>query len=469
MPKGDIVKNVLVDKLIFGGNGLGRMPDGRKLIIAGGAVPGSVVSVRLLRARASHAEGQVWEVEKPSPLERPIPAHWQVYGGCKWLPIPYEKQLEIKQQQVKEAFHHLKAESADAVFHPIVASPKTEGYRNKTEFSFGVYFSDAEGVRDRFRFGFHKQGEFSKVIDCSYCVLGDEETNAVFKEVDKFARASGLPTYDPVRHNGFWRHLVVRRSHNLGGTMVVFSLKTDDEAAGPVKMAEFRAWASSLPKALPHVTSVWMLHNMSQADIVDGDPELLAGERSLKEKVLGLTFEIHPRSFFQTNTLGAEKLYETAASFIRKPGGILLDLYAGTGTIGTVLSGKFDKVYSVELSASASQDCRNNLELNVVANVEPVNETVEDFCAAFTAKGGKADTVVVDPPRSGMHPDAPVAIRNFGAKEIIYVSCNPATLARDLKSLMEGGLYRLTDVAAVDMFPHTHHIETVVRLERAAL
>ena len=466
MPKGDIIKNVLVDKLIFGGNGLGRLPDGRKLVIAGGAVPGSVVSVRILRSRASHAEGQVWEVEKPSPLERPIPARWQVYGGCKWLPIPYAQQLEIKQQQVKEAFHHLKEESAAAVFHPIVASPKTEGYRNKVEFSFGVYFSDAEGVRDTFRFGFHKQGEFSKVIDCSYCVLGDEETNGVFKEVDRWARASGLPTYDPVRHAGFWRHLVVRRSHNLSGTMLVFSVKSDDPAATPDKLDAFKAWAAGLPKALPYVTSVWMLHNLGRADIVDGEAELLAGERSLREKVLGLTFEIHPRSFFQTNTLGAEKLYETAASFIRQPGGILLDLYAGTGTIGTVLASKFDKVYSVELAASSSQDCRRNLDINGVQNVEPINAAVEDFCKDFTAQGGRADVIVVDPPRSGMHPDAPVAIRQFGAKEIIYVSCNPATLARDLKSLMEGGAYRLTDVAAVDMFPHTHHIETVVRLEK---
>lgn len=466
MPKGDIVRGILVDKLIFGGNGLGRLPDGRKLVITGGVVPGSTVSVRILRARSSHAEGQVWEVEKPSPLEQPLPKHWQVYGGCKWLPIPYEKQLEIKQQQVREAFHHLKEAVAGTVFHPIIASPKTEGYRNKVEFSFGVYFSDAEGVRDTFRFGFHKQGEFSKVINCSYCVLGDEETNTIFKEVDRFARASGLPTYDPVRHSGFWRHLVVRRSHNLTGTMLVFSVKSDDPAATSVKMEELKIWAAGLSKTMPYITSVWILHNMNRADIVDGDPELIAGERSLREKILGLTFEIHPRSFFQTNTLGAEKLYQTAASFIKKPGGVLLDLYAGTGTIGTVLASKFDKVYSVELVASATEDCRRNLDINSVQNVEPINASVEDFCKDFLAAGKKADTIVVDPPRSGMHPDAPVAIRAFGAQEIIYVSCNPATLARDLAALLEGGLYRLTDVAAVDMFPHTHHIETVVRLEK---
>ncbi len=466
MPKGDIVTGILVEKLIFGGNGLGRLADGRKLVIAGGAVPGSVVSVRILRGRKTHAEGQVFEVEKPSPIERPLPAGWEAYGGCKWLPIPYEKQLEIKEQQVREAFHHLKEAAVGAVFHPIVASPKTEGYRNKVEFSFGVYFSDREGVRDSFRFGFHKPGEFSKVIDCKSCILGDEATNAVFAEVNRYARASGLPAYDPVRQKGFWRHLVVRRGTVADATMVVVSANTDDPSCTNEALLDLKKWVSTLSKNLPHVRSVWLVRNVGKADIVDGEMELLYGEKSIRETVSGLTFEIHPKSFFQTNSLGAEKLYDAARSMVRKPGGVLLDLYAGTGTIGMLMADKFDKVVSVEIVKEATEDCRSNLALNGIKNVVPENGAVEKFCDKFLADGGKADAVVVDPPRSGMHPDAPATILRFAPREIVYVSCNPATLARDLGLLMAGGAYRLTDVVPVDMFPHTHHIETVVRLER---
>lgn len=225
MKKNEILSNITIDKLIFGGKGLALAPDGRKIIVAGGAVPGSVVNLRILKARKSYFEAQIMETVKKSPLEQELPAHYQVYGGCKWLPIAYPEQLRIKEEQVREAFHYIEkywdAEAAanqrkplemdseedelvavensikearplrePPMFHPIVESPEIYGYRNKVEFSWGKYISEKEKIRDEFRFGFHAQGQFDRIIDCDFCVLADDEINAIFKEMNTFSRNS---------------------------------------------------------------------------------------------------------------------------------------------------------------------------------------------------------------------------------------------------------------------------------------
>lgn len=467
MKKNDILENILVEKLIFSGKGLSHTAEGKAIMIAGGVIPGSVVNLRVLKSRSNHLEAQLLDVVKPSPLEVELPSHYQVYGGCKWLPIGYEDQLRIKTEQVAECMestHRYWGENAP-VFHPIVASPEIYGYRNKVEFSFGKYISGREGVHDEFRFGFHKQGEFDRIIDCTYCVLASDTVNEIFTLVNELTRASGLPTYDPKSARGFYRHLVLRESKKTGEIMLIWSLNTNDEHFDDAGKAAFeKVWKRVAEH--PAIVSNILLRNTGRADIVTGEQILLAGKDTIEDSLLGKNFTIRAKSFFQTNSLGAEKLYSIVRSLVKHPGGTLLDLYAGTGTIGIVLADMFSHVHSVEIVADASLDAVANAARNGVTQFEAVNAPVEKFLDAYLMEGKSADSLVIDPPRDGMHPSAPLNLLKFGVPEMIYVSCNPSTLARDLEVLLGSGKYRLTDVVPVDMFPHTHHIETVVRLEK---
>ncbi len=468
MNKHDTLPNITIDKLIFGGSGLATAPDGKKIIISGWAIPWAVVDLRILKVKNNRLEAQILRTVKKSPYEKEIPSGWQLYGGCKWLMIPYEKQIEIKAMQIKEAFHFLEKETENTVFHPIIPSPLTEHYRNKVEFSWGKYISEREGIHDEYRFGFHAPAQFDRIIDCTYCVLADDEINSIFHVIDEYARDSGFPTYDPKTQVGFWRHLVVRKGKKTDEIMLIFSVNGSFEE----KVKDFfTEMVSKLSEKYPHIASIYFLENTGRADIVDGKLRLLYGKTSITDELLGVKFEIQPKSFFQTNSLGAEKLYSRVIDSIAGKWWTLLDLYAGTGTIGILLSKHFETVYSVELVESASADGKKNSDTNGTTNVRFINKKVEDFAKAFSEKGEKADTIILDPPRDGLHPSAIPHILSFGASEIIYVSCNPATLVRDLAIMMESegdkkSVYKITDITPVDMFPHTHHIETIVRLNR---
>ncbi len=425
------------------------------------------MNLRLLKVKKNHLEAQITETIQKSPLEREIPAEWQLYGGCKWLPIPYDEQIKIKETQIIEAFHSLKNFTENTIFHSIIPSVESEHYRNKVEFSWGKYISARENIHDEYRFGFHLPGAFDRIENCRYCVLADDEVNAIFREIDTIARNSDFPTYDPKTQIGFWRHLVIRKAKHTDEIMIIFSVNADEKTENFSQILDFLTKMSeNLVKKFEKIISVYMLENTGKADIVAGNARLLCGQKSITEKLFDLTFEIQPKSFFQVNTLTAEKLYGAAIDFIKNKNGILLDLYAGTGTIGMLLSKFFQKVYSVELVTSASEDGQKNAQRNGVYNMEFINAKAEDFAANFAQKNLSADTIVVDPPRDGLHPSAIDNILGFGAGEIVYVSCNPATLVRDLALILEKNTYTLTDVVAVDMFPHTHHIETVVRLEK---
>ena len=509
MPKNTILENITIDKLIFGGKWLGVAPDGRKVIISWGCIPGSIVNIRILKERKSHYEGQELDVVKKSPIEVPLPEGFQMYGGAKWLTIGYEDQLRIKEWQIHEAFHHLREFTTDATWHPIIPSPEIYGYRNKVEFSWGKYISAREGVHDEFRFGFHAQGQFDRIEDCTYCALADTETNAIFQTVNALSRDSGFSTYDAKTWEGFWRHFVIRRGKKEGEVMLIFSvnslwgqtpfvkggredlvpeqnpqsLRDNSFTKGLTIQDFFTNMVRELTEKYSNIASIYFLENTGRADIVTGNPILLFGKPAITADLLGLTFDIQPKSFFQVNTLWAEKLYTVASQFIHEKGWVLLDLYAGTGTIGILLSPYFTKVYSVELVESASADGKSNADRNGIQNVEFIQAKVENFAKDFANAWSKADTIVLDPPRDGLHPDAIPYILSFGAREIIYVSCNPATLSRDLEVFVwkkkesagddekaiaqkQPNIYRITDITPVDMFPHTHHIETVIRLEK---
>lgn len=227
-------------------------------------------------------------------------------------------------------------------------------------------------------------------------------------------------------------------------------------------------FVGKLMEQFPHITSVYLLQNSGRADIVTGDAILMKGKPTITEHLLGKTFEINPKSFFQTNSLGAEKLYSVIRDLMKTQGGTLLDLYAGTGTIGILLADRFEKVHSVELVTEASKDGAKNALKNGATNITFINDKTENFLPKFLAENSdiKNTSLIIDPPRDGMHPGALPEILKFNSKEIIYVSCNPATLARDLDYILANSDYHLTDIVPVDMFPHTHHIETVVRLEK---
>jgi 23S rRNA (uracil1939-C5)-methyltransferase len=499
LKKNDIIENITIDKLIFGGAWLATASDGRKIIVSGGAIPGAICDLRITKAKKNHLEAQIYRTVKKSPLEMDIPSNWQLYGGCKWLPIPYPKQLEIKDQQITEAFYSLKDETKSTNWHTIIRSPDSEHYRNKVEFSWGKYISDREWVRDEYRFGFHVQGQFDRIENCWYCVLADDLVNQIYKDIDGLARKSWLPTYDPKTAIGFWRHLVIRRAKITGQVMIIFSVNANFDMANKGISGTMEHFLTEMVQQLSEkykdIRSMFVLENTGRADIVQWNQILLYWENTITDELLGLTFEIQPKSFFQVNTLGAEKLYQSVIESIHHKWWILLDLYAGTGTIGILLSKSFKKVYSVELVTSSSQDGEKNAVRNSVNNVEFINQKVEDFAVKFAADGGKADTIVLDPPRDGLHPSAIPHILGFGAKEIIYVSCNPATLVRDISIMLGKNInheiidtdevvsptvekkkenttivnlpkYRISDITPMDMFPHTHHIETVVRLER---
>lgn len=501
MKKHEVVNNIKIYKLIFGGKWLGLAPDGKKIIISGWVIPGSIINLRILKERKNYYEGQMLDEVKKSPLEQKLPDHFQVYGGCKWLPIDHNEQLRIKEEQVSEAFYHLRDYTTETNFHPIVASPEIYGYRNKVEFSWWKYISARENIHDEFRFWFHKQGEFDRIINCSFCVLADEETNAIFKDVDKFSRESGITTYDPKTQIGFWRHLVVRKAKYTSEIMLIYSVNDDYLRWWVIAefKKEFLQFIELLTNKYSNIKSVYYLKNNGKADIVTWEFNLVYWSKTITEKLLWKSFEINPKSFFQTNSLGAEKLYSEVLDLISltpNPSphsgegdqhswvdsiinnstflwNVALDLYAGTGTIGILLADRFNKVYSVELVKEASLDWERNAKLNNCNNIEFINAKVEEFLANFITPGfsgtpglNKVDLLVIDPPRDGMHPDALTSIISFNSKTIIYVSCNPSTLARDLDFIVKNSEYKIKDVIPVDMFPHTHHIETVVRLEK---
>lgn len=470
MKKNDVIENLTVEKLVFGGKWFTRMEDGKVIFIIGWAVPGSVVNLRIIKKKSWFIEGQIIETVKKSPLEKE--ANCDIFGlcgGCKWQTIPYEKQLEIKDAQVKESLFHLAKYQENINIEQIEASPVIWGYRNKIEFSFGKFISDKLWVREDFNVGFHKQAEFSKIVDCSYCHLIDDKSNAVFKKIKEFALNSGLPVYDQMRQSGFFRHLIIRKTHFTNEMMLIlgYNPKFDN---WNFDLDSIKNFLLTLTSEFSEIKSIYLTSNANLADVALGDLELIFWNPVIVEELLGLKFEISPKSFFQTNSTWAEKLYSIVLDYADKKhlkNSTVLDLYAGTGTIGMTFAPFAKEVYSVEMVTDASKDGEKNAILNNISNMHFVNAKVEDFLKEFTAEWEKqADLLIIDPPRAGMHPSALPNILKFNAKQMIYVSCNPATLARDLEFILANSEYKIEKLKAKDMFPHTHHIETVVSLKK---
>ncbi|MGE4443987.1 MAG: 23S rRNA (uracil(1939)-C(5))-methyltransferase RlmD [Candidatus Altimarinota bacterium] len=475
MKKNEILKNITVEKLVFGGKGFARLKsenkdiDGKAIFISGGVIPGSIINVRVLKSRKDFIEAQAQETIQKSPIEKLHPNN--IYGmqaGCGWVNIPYEEQLKIKAGQIEESLFHTKKLQPDFEISPIVASPLVDNYRNKIEFSFGKFISAKHEKNEHFNVGFHKQGEFSKIEDFDGTILISELANKIYKEIKDFAKNSGFPVYDQFNGEGFFRHIVIREAFFTKQIMIIFSI---NHTFPEIENLDFvKDFFQELAKKYPEIASIYLSLNNSKADIAIGELELIYGKKYIEEKLLGLTFNISPKSFFQTNSYGAEKLYSEVLSQVDANSlkdFTVLDLYGGTGTIGMVFAPHAKKVVSVELVKDASEDGKENAGKNNITNTDFVNAKVEVFLDNYIKSGEKADLLIIDPPRAGMHPDALPNILNFKTKNIIYVSCNPATLARDLAYILQNSDYKITKVTPVDMFPHTSHIETIVTLERS--
>ena len=478
--KGDILENILIEKLVFGGKGFARLKhenedlDWRVIFVTWGAIPWTIANLRVLKKKKAFLETQIVDIVKKSDIEVEHPTNkYGMSGGWKWINIPYNEQLKIKQQQVKEALNIVEQKQNNLPYLPIEWSPIIDWYRNKVEFSFWKYISKKYWVEEHFNLGFHKQGEFSKIQDMKWCPLIDEIQNEVFREFKSFTKTLGLPVYDSMRQEGFFRHLMIRRTYFANEMMLLFSFNphyfdTNTKLDKNEKLGLIKDFLIKLANKYPLIKSIYFSHNPNKADICIGDLELIYWEATIKENLQWLSFNISPTSFFQTNSTWADKLYSMVLDFAYKENlknQTVLDLYGWTWTIWMVFAKAWAKeVISVELVTSASKDWEKNAKLNNLDNISFINAKVEDFLDKYLNEWKKADLLIIDPARAWMHPGALSNILKFNTKQIIYVSCNPTTLARDLWYILNNSDYKIEKIQAMDMFPHTHHIETIVSL-----
>ena len=452
MKKGQIVEGI-VTKVDFPNKGFAVVEDEEKKVIVKNTVPKQKVRFAVNKIRKGQAEGRLLEILEHSPEEcQPACPHFGACGGCTYQNLPYEKQVEMKEAQIHAMMDA--AVDGDYIWEGVKESPVREGYRNKMEFSFGDEYKDGP-----LALGMHKRGSFHDIVNVTECKIVDEDFRRILKAVLEFATDAGLPYYHRMRHTGFFRHLLVRKAVRTGEILI--DLVTTSEAqldeARLVEKLTGLSYDGKLAGIL-HTT------NNSLADVVkDEGTKILYGQDYFYEELLGLKFKITPFSFFQTNSLGAEVLYEAARSYIGETKDkVIFDLYSGTGTIAQILAPVAKKVVGVEIVEEAVEAAKENAALNGLDNCTfwagDVLKVIDDL-------GEVPDLIVLDPPRDGVHPKALEKIIDFGVERMVYIACKPTSLARDLE-LLQGRGYQVERIGCVDLFPSTYHIETVVQLVR---
>lgn len=446
------------------GKSLGRYND--VVVFVPHTVPGDVVNIQINNKRKRFMEGYVLDFVKYSPIRiEPFCKHYGECGGCKWQALPYPMQLEYKQRQVADQLQRLgKIELPE--ISPIIGSEKSDYYRNKLEFTFSnkrwVPRSEVEAgsaTGDGNGLGFHIPGMFDKVLDVEWCHLQAEPSNAIRLAVKQFAEENGFEFYNLRDHQGFLRNIIIRTS-TTGQVMVTVVFAYDD--------AEKRGQLlDHLVKQFPEITSLNYIVNEKLNDSI-GDQTAVCyhGKPYMEEQMEELTFRINPKSFYQTNSEQAYNLYKVTRDFAELTGNeMVYDLYTGTGTIANFVAAKAKKVVGIEYVPEAIKDAKQNSKLNGIDNTLFFAGDMKDVLnQEFIAKYGRPDVIILDPPRAGIHADVAATILAAAPLRIVYVSCNPATQARDLAIFDEK--YRVTRVQPVDMFPHTHHVENVVQLVR---
>ncbi len=436
-----------------------------KVIFIEKVVPGDVVDVRLLKNKKDWAEGVPLQFHSYSADRvEPFCSHFGVCGGCQWQMLPYEKQLQYKHRQVEETLKRIGKVSLPP-FQSILGAEETRYYRNKIEYTFGNkrYLLKEELLDESISgeqnvAGFHVKGLFDKVVDIDTCYLQAEPTNEIRLAVKEFAIANEWTFYDIRNHVGFLRTMQIRLC-TTGELMVNIMVGEKDEQKIKMLMEYVNQKFPSITTLLYTVNTKW------NDSLYDLEPVVWQGKGYAIEKLENFQFKIGPKSFFQTNSKQAERLYKVTRDFAELTGNeIVYDLYCGTGSIGIFVSEKAKKIIGVEMIAAAIEDAKENAALNNLSATEFFAGDVIDICDDdFFAAHGKPDVIITDPPRAGMHEKLVRKILDMAAPIVVYVSCNPATQARDLNLLDEK--YEVTKVQPVDMFPHTHHIENVVQLK----
>jgi len=440
-----------IDSLAYGGNGVARL-NGFVVFVRRG-LPGDTVRARVTKVKRGFAEALATEVlERGAPRVEAPCAHYPACGGCRFQDLAYEAQLAAKQEQVADALQRIGG-LVDAPLEPILPAKEIFHYRNKLEYSFT---STPAGPA----LGFHRAGRWDEVLDVERCWLTTDAGNAIREAVDDWARDEGLSAYDQAEHTGYLRHLVVREARNTGQTLV--QLVT---APGPLRG---RVELVERLREFAEVRSIHWAVNDRPAEVTNLPTTLLWGEEAIDEELCGLRFRVRPNAFLQTNTGMAEELYRIAQEFARLTGGeTVYDLYCGIGTIGLVLAGEALTVWGVDVSEESVACALENADLNGIANAAFFAGETGNAIEDLHARAGDPDVVVVDPPRAGLSGKALRRIARLEPPRIVYVSCNPTTLASNVKELSGEWGYRLERVKPVDMFPHTPHIETVALLTRA--
>lgn len=455
---------VIICEYEFPNKGIAYIED--RPVAIKGAFQGQKVRVRITKAKSGKGEGRLLEVLELSKQETALPIckHFGQCGGCTYQTFPYETQLVIKEQQVRK----LLDEVCDTyIWDGMISSPVTEGYRNKMEFSFGDEYKDGP-----LALGLHKKGSFYDLVTVEDCKIVDSDYNRILScTLNHFAERR-IPYFKKMSHEGCLRHLVIRqtaRSKDILINLVVSSQAGDKQGAdvdGIKKYLETDIWVQQLTALKLHgsISGILLTMNDSLADVVQSDEtHLLYGQDYIYEEILGLKFRISPFSFFQTNSLGAEVLYEKARSYVGDTRNqVVFDLYSGTGTIAQMLAPVAKKVVGVEIVEEAVEAARDNAVLNHLENCEFI---AGDVLKVLDDVKELPDMIVLDPPRDGIHPKALNKIIRYGVERMVYISCKPTSLARDLVTLQAAG-YEVKNVCCVDMFPGTANVETVCLLSK---
>ncbi len=467
-----ILEKVLIEDYAAEGKSLARV-DG-KVIFVEGAVPGDVVDIQLQKNKTDWAEGFAKKFHSYSENRvQPFCSHFGVCGGCQWQMLPYAQQLVYKQQQVVDNLTRI-AKIPLPVIPAILGAKQTEGYRNKVEYTFAteIYMSfeaframkasGEEQVKSPGDGGFHARGFFEKIVPIDTCYLQEEPTNLMRKAVVQFALDNKMPFYNIKQHQGWLRNMFVRNT-TKGEWMINLILGYEDET-------KRKALLDLLLKQFPQITTLLYTINTKRNDSMqDLEPQVYYGNGYITEKLEKFEFKISPKSFFQTNSKQAEVLYQVTRDFAELTGNeTVYDLYCGTGSIGIFCSDQAKKIIGVEFVEEAIEDAKLNAALNGLTSTAFFAGDVIKVCDdAFFETHGKPDVIITDPPRAGMHEKLVHKLLEMEAPTIVYVSCNPATQARDLALLH--AKYTVTKIQPVDMFPHTLHIENVVQLKRTDL
>ena len=461
-----IIEDICIEGVAAEGKAMAHI-DG-KVVFVPFVVPGDVVDIKLLKQKKTYCEGKMVAVKRPSQLRiKPVCPHFGICGGCKWQTLKYEEQLKAKQQQVVDNLERLGNVDCSKI-SAICGSDRVVRYRNKLEYTFSTKAwkasIDSPDEQDG-ALGFHIPGMFDKVLNIDSCILQPELSDRIRLHVREYAKQNGLAYYDIRNHTGFLRNLVVRNTEEGEWMVIVIVAEDKNELLIPL--------LKSISDKFSEVTSLQYIVNSKMNDSYgDLDVKLYSGSPYITERMRKydgqgyLEFRINPKSFYQTNSQQAQKLYSFVADFAELSGDeVVYDLYTGTGTIAQFVAGMCKKVVGIEYVPEAIADARINAENNGIANVTFFDgDMAQILTDDFVTQNGTPDVVITDPPRAGMHEKVVKQLLNMAPRKIVYVSCNPATQARDLKLLSD--LYEVGRIQPVDMFPHTQHIENVVELNR---